>query len=100
MHGCWYIREPRLRAIGRFRIPGTGLRILCQWHLDSAFFELYSGFPTAPPPPTPHQKNSPAWLKAYFLLLRKAPAQRSNIFALRCIGHLLWLNEQAIASDV
>ena len=73
MHGCWYIREPRLRAIGRFRIPGTGLRILCQWHLDSAFFELYSGFPTAPPPHT--KKILPAWLKAYFLLLRKAPAQ-------------------------
>ena len=53
MHGCGNIREPRLRAIGRFRISGTGLRILCQWHLDSAFFELYSGFPT----PTKKKKH-------------------------------------------
>ena len=80
MHGCWYIREPRLRAIGRFRIPGTGLRILCQWHLDSAFFELYSGFPPAPPPsphrppptpppPTPHQKNSPGVVETLFFVV-------------------------------
>ena len=27
-----------------FRIPGTGLRILCQWNLDSGFREMYSGF--------------------------------------------------------
>ena len=27
-----------------FQIPGTGLRILCQWYLDSRFLELYTGF--------------------------------------------------------
>ena len=34
------------RSLGSVCIPRRGLRILCQWNLDSGFVELNSGYPS------------------------------------------------------
>ena len=38
-----YVRESNIVMDCGFRVPGTGLQILCQWNLDSEFLGLYSG---------------------------------------------------------
>ena len=38
-----YVRESNIVMDCGFRVPGTGLQILCQWNLDSEFLRLYSG---------------------------------------------------------
>ena len=49
-------------------VSGTWILLSLSCILDSP--------PLPHPPPPPHTKKIlPAWLKAYFLLLRKAPAQ-------------------------
>ena len=37
-----YVRESNIVMDCGFRVPDTGLQILCQWNLDSEFFGLYS----------------------------------------------------------
>ena len=45
-----YVRESNMVMDCGFRVPDTGLQVLCQWNLDSEFLGLYSvsqnpGFP-------------------------------------------------------